>query len=97
MATILARGLKRFGEASRSHSCRSVSGSLSRTNGELIRAQSRNLSSKSGEATMKGGMKGKSAGASRGPVTFASLGLLGLAGGGILFYYNLERKNAVRG
>ena len=41
---------------------------------------------------MKGGMKGKSAGASRGPVTFASLGLLGLAGGGILFYYNLEKE-----
>ncbi len=35
---------------------------------------------------------GEQAGASRGPVTFLSLGVLTLAAGGILFYYNIEKE-----
>ncbi len=35
---------------------------------------------------------GEGAGASRGPVTFLSLGVLALAAGGILFYYNIEKE-----
>ena len=39
------------------------------------------------------GSKGKlAAGAGRGPVTFLSLGLLGIAAGGVLFYYNIEKE-----